>query len=205
MVAVQLFLRLFRRKPRPRAILDLPVSVLEALALEPVITGAQADFINHRMQKLQPTEVERIRSDALLLSIDEQGGSIPIQPGSMSDSVITETARRAGLIEDSSGVWRMTADGTARVSELTDDPHRRDWIRFVEDRIGETLTVTCPSCGTCQQGHWMRPTLGCPACHHRFQLRESAAVIRRGRRHRVVACSGDCQPGEVNVQAAIES
>lgn len=183
-ITLQVFLRILGRKPKPRAVPDLPLSVLETLALEPVITGPQAEFINLRMQRLQPAEVERIRGDALLLSIEELGGSLPIQPGSTSDSIVAETARRAGLIDRSGDAWRLTADGAARVAELMDDPHRRDWIRFVESRIAENLTVTCPSCGTCQQGHWMRPTLGCPSCHRRFQLTESAAIIRRGQRRR---------------------
>lgn len=187
------FAKLFQRRPEPRVVLDLPIAVLESLAHEPVINGSQADCINHRLQQLKPIELESIRSDAFLLAFEEHGGSIPIRPGSLSSSVVTEIARRAGLIEETDGAWRLTPEGMSRLGELNGDREHRDWVQFVESRMMETLTVTCPKCSATQQGHWMRATLGCPSCHHRFQLRESVAVVRCGRPRRAAPCSGECQ------------
>jgi hypothetical protein len=64
---------------------------------------------------------------------------------------------------------------------LLEDPDRT-WDHFVEDRLEESLQVSCPHCGATQMGHWLRPTLGCASCHRRFRLRESRLVVPLRRR-----------------------
>ena len=173
----QLFARRLRGREPPPDSADLPLSVLEALARESVMTGAQADFITRRFQQLKPSALEQVRNDALLLAIHGRGGSVPVAPGYPPDSFAIESALRAGLIEQANGSLEMTPAGQSRVQVLVADQPAREWVQFVERRLDETLTVGCPHCGASQQGHWLRPTLACTSCHRRFKLRDSSSVV----------------------------
>jgi peptidoglycan/xylan/chitin deacetylase (PgdA/CDA1 family)/uncharacterized lipoprotein YddW (UPF0748 family) len=169
-VATLTCLLLLRLRPHHRApadVVELPLSALEALALEPALRGDQAILITQRLQKLEPAEIERIRSDALLLRIHDAGGRV---------AVAADGAVRAGLVREAGGLCQLTPAGTERLRVILADPSDRAWPRFVEDRLDESLLVTCPACGAAQHGHWLRPTLGCPHCHRRFALRASPTV-----------------------------
>jgi len=166
-----------RPRKRPPHAPDLPLPVLQTLARETLMTGTQADFISQRLQKLKPAEVERIRSDALLLAIAERGGEMPAAVGSPADSMAAETSLAQGLIEEVAGHWRLTTPGSTRLRELLAHSASLNWVQFVNSRLDETLLVACPHCGANQQGRWLRPTLGCPTCHRRFPLRDSLAVV----------------------------
>jgi peptidoglycan/xylan/chitin deacetylase (PgdA/CDA1 family) len=99
---------------------ELPLSILESLAIELKLTGPQAQLIVQRLQVLRPADLRRIQS---------------------------ASCNNCG-----------------------------EWDRFVEERLGESLRVTCPTCGAVLAGLWLRPTLGCPSCHHRFPIHQSPAV-----------------------------
>jgi hypothetical protein len=180
-VATLTVLLVLRHRPQPRAAADVPefpLSALAALAVEPVLRGDQAILITQRLQSLEPAEIDRIQSDALLLQIHGAGGIMPVATGDEPGTAPgrAERAVRAGLVRDAGGRWQLTPAGTERVRTLLTDRSDRTWERFVEDRLAESLRVTCPGCGASQHGHWLRPTLGCPKCHRRFALRASPAV-----------------------------
>jgi hypothetical protein len=119
-----LLLRVHQR-PMPAPVPQLPVPVLEVLARQTVLTGAQAACITDCLEKLGSEELARIERTLSGLQVPESGS---------------------------------------------------DWDRFVHARLQEPLEVICPSCGTRQGGHWLRPILGCAHCQKRFLLRDSPAV-----------------------------
>jgi peptidoglycan/xylan/chitin deacetylase (PgdA/CDA1 family) len=173
-----------RSRHRPSAVPDLPLSALEALAGEPILRGDQAVFITQRLQKLQPAEIDQIRGDALLRRIHEADGDLPVESVAADPAgpVMLQCALRAGLVRDSGGGWQLTPAGSERLRAILADGSDQAWEQFVANRLDESLQVTCPGCGATQMGHWLCPTLGCPSCHRRFSLRESATVRPRKRR-----------------------
>jgi peptidoglycan/xylan/chitin deacetylase (PgdA/CDA1 family) len=176
-LAVQWLAGAFRRLKQQPHTTALPLPVLKTLANEPLLTGAQAEFISERLRLLKPADLERIRNDALLLSITDRGGEAPLRSGSAAETMTIESALASGLIEKLAGGWRLAASGLARLRDVRSDRDLLDCVQFVENRLNETLEVECPHCHTNQPGHWMRATLGCPTCHHRFPLRDSPAVV----------------------------
>jgi hypothetical protein len=75
----------------------------------------------------------------------------------------------------------LTPAGSDRLRAILADRSDRTWEQFVENRLDESLLVTCPNCGSSQRGHWLRPTLGCAKCHRRFALGTSPTVMPRRR------------------------
>jgi hypothetical protein len=177
-VLLILVLRL-RDRRRPEVLPELPLSVLESLAGEPTLRGEQTIFITRSLQRLQAAEVDRIRSDALLLHIHEAGGDLPLK--TLTDDpagpIRLQCALRAGLVREAGGRWRLTPAGLDRLHLILAQGTDRAWEQFVEDRLEESLQVTCPHCGATPIAHWLCTTVGCPSCHRRFSLRESAAVV----------------------------
>ncbi len=57
---------------------ELPLAALEGLAAEPTLRGDQTVFITQKLQRLESAELDRIRSDGLLLTIHEAGGDLPL-------------------------------------------------------------------------------------------------------------------------------
>ncbi|HZW32106.1 MAG TPA: polysaccharide deacetylase family protein [Isosphaeraceae bacterium] len=180
---VILVLRL-RDRRRPPVLPDLPLSALECLAGEPALRGDQALFITQSLQRLEAAEVDRIRSDTLLLRIHEAGGDLPAEASAEDPAgpIQLQCALRAGLVREASGCWRLTPAGSDRLRRLLAEETDRAWEQFVEDRLEESLQVTCPHCGATPIAHWLRPTVGCPSCHRRFSLRECATVVPHRRR-----------------------
>ena len=178
-----LVLRL-RDRRRPPALPELPLSALESLAGEPALRGDQTLFITQSLQRLQAAEVDRIRGDSLLLRIHEAGGDLPIE--ALTDDpagpIRVQCAVRAGLVREAGGHWRLTPAGSDRLRLILAEETDRAWEQFVEDRLEESLQVTCPHCGGTPIAHWLRPTVGCPSCHRRFSLRECATVVPHRRR-----------------------
>jgi peptidoglycan/xylan/chitin deacetylase (PgdA/CDA1 family) len=176
-LVAQWLTRTFRRLRPQRHIPELPLPVLKALADQPLISGAQAEFISRRLQPLTSADLDRIRSDALLVAIADRGGETRFGSGSVAETMTVETALASGLIEQSPRGARLATAGAARLRDLLADPVRLEWVQFVENRLHETLLLKCPHCGTDQPGHWLHSKLGCPTCHHRFSLRDSPAVV----------------------------
>jgi peptidoglycan/xylan/chitin deacetylase (PgdA/CDA1 family)/uncharacterized lipoprotein YddW (UPF0748 family) len=190
-VTVLLVLRL-RPWHRHRPATDLPefpLSALEALAVEPVIRGDQAILITQRLQTLEPAEIDRIHRDVFLLRIHHAGGIVPVATADETQTAPVmaraeteaECAVRAGFVRDAGGCWQLTPAGADRLRAILANRSDRTWEQFVENRLDESLLVTCPNCGSSQHGHWLRPTLGCPQCHRRFALRASPTVMPRNR------------------------
>jgi hypothetical protein len=182
-VLLILVLRL-RDHRRPPALPDLPLSALECLAGEPTLRGEQTIFITRSLQRLRAAEVDRIRSDALLLQIHQAGGDLPVETlnDDPAGSIRLQCALRAELVREAGGRWRLSSAGLDRLRMILAEATDRAWEQFVEDRLEESLQVTCPHCGATPISHWLCPTVGCPSCHRRFSLRESAAVVPH-RRH----------------------
>jgi hypothetical protein len=172
-----------RKGRRPATVPELPLSVLDRLAGERTLRGEQTVFITQRLARLQAGELDRIRSDSLLLHIHEAGGDLPLESADEPAGPLSvQCAIRAGLIRDGGGCWQLTHAGLDRLRAILADETDRAWDRFVEDRLAEWLVVTCPHCSATQTGHWLRPTLGCPSCHARFSLCEVATVMPQKRR-----------------------
>jgi peptidoglycan/xylan/chitin deacetylase (PgdA/CDA1 family) len=172
------------RRRRPPDLPDLPLSALEGLVGEPTLPGSLTAFITQRLQRLQAAHLDRIRGDAFLLHIHESGGNAPVE--SVHDDpagpIRMQCALRAGLVHEAGGYWRPTPTGSDRLRAILADDSDRTWEQFIEERLGESLQVTCPHCGATQIGHWLRPSLGCPSCHRRFSLRDSDTVVPHRRR-----------------------
>ena len=160
------------------ALPELPLPVLEALATEPQLTGTQAAMIVRRLQVLKPEELERIRAKSLLLRLSEAGGQLrDVDAEALDPGCLTITrAKEAGWIRDVDWTWSLTPEGRRYLDFLMSQSDSRHWDRFVEDRLGESLIVTCPTCDSKLAGLWLRPTMGCPSCHRRFPIEESPAV-----------------------------
>ncbi len=157
---------------------ELPPRILEALLTEPRLTGPQAAMIVRRLQALEPDTLELIRTKSLLCRLCEAGGQLrdgelqAFDPGGLTIA----KAKEAGWISVADWTWSMTPDGRQFLDFLMSQTDSRDWDRFVLDRLGESLEVTCPTCGTALEGLWLPPTLGCPSCHHRFPIEASPEV-----------------------------
>jgi hypothetical protein len=54
---------------------------------------------------------------------------------------------------------------------------RQSWDHFVLARLDESLSVTCPTYGAELPGLWLRASLGCLSCHHRFPIHQSPTVL----------------------------
>jgi hypothetical protein len=177
--AVGLFwaVRTHSREPVP-AFPELPLSVLETLAAESEMTGPQASLIVRRLESLGPTELARIRTKSLLSRVSEAGGQLAdsdafaLDPGRLT----INKATAAGWIRDVDGNWSLTPQGRRFLDELMSQHDLQHWDRFVAERLGESLKVACPTCGAVLASLWLRPTLGCLSCHHRFPIDQSPAV-----------------------------
>ena len=172
---------------------ELPLSVLEVLAAEPKLTGPLAAVIVRRLQALCPDELEWIRTHSLLFRLLESGGQFPdgeldaLDPGRLA---VTK-AKGAGWIRLAGETWYLTSDGRQMLKFMASREDSRHWRPFVDRRNGESLLVTCPTCGERVESHWLRPTLDCPSCHHRFAIEESPAVtVRTGRSSSAVGILG---------------
>jgi hypothetical protein len=185
-VAALTLLLVLRLRPQHRSLADVaefPLSALEALAVEPVIRGDQAILVTQRLQTLDPSEIDRIHSDGLLLRIHGAGGTLPVGTGDEPGTApfMAGCAVRAGFVRDAGGLWQLTPAGSDRLRTILADRSDRTWVQFVEDRLHESLLVTCPGCGSSQRGHWLCPNLACTKCHRRIALRESPTVMPRKR------------------------
>ncbi len=181
-VALLWALRSRSRSPAP-ALPELPLSVLEALAAESNLTGAQAALIVRRLQALRPDELEWIRTYSLLFRLSSSGGQLPdagldaVDPGRLAIA----KAKEAGWVRQAGETWHLTPDGRQTLDFMASREDSRNWRPFVERRLGESLLVTCPTCGEMLESFWLRPALGCPSCHHRFPIEASPAVTVRSR------------------------
>ena len=168
------------KEPQP-ALPELPLSILEALAGEPKLTGPQAALIVGRLQSLCPDELEWIRTHSLLFRLLEEGGQFPdvgldaLDPGRLA----VTRAKEAGWIRNAGETWCLTSDGRQMLKFMASREDSRHWRPFVDRRLGESLLVTCPTCGDQLESLWLRPTLGCPSCHHRFPIERSPCVTVR--------------------------
>ncbi len=173
------------------ALPELPLSVLEALAAEPTLSGPLAAVIVRRLQALGPDELEWIRTHSLLFRLLEAGGQFPdvgidaLDPGRLA---VTK-AKDAGWIHNAGETWYLTSDGRQMLKFMASREDSRHWRPFVDRRLGESLLVTCPTCGEQLESLWLRPTLACPSCHHRFAIEESPCVtVRAGHSSSDPAC-----------------
>ena len=170
-----------RSKPPQPALPELPLPVLEVLAAEPKLTGPLAAVIVRRLQALCPDELEWIRTHSLLFRLLEAGGQFPdmgldaLDPGRLA---VTK-AKEAGWIRNAGETWYLTSDGRQMLKFMASREDSRQWRPFVDRRLGESLLVTCPTCGEQLESLWLRPTLDCPTCRHRFAIEESPAVTVR--------------------------
>ena len=157
---------------------DLPLPILEALVNEPRLTGPQAAVIGRRVHVLQPEELEQIRTKSLLFHLAEAGGRLrDAEIKALDRGCLTITrAKEAGWIHDADWTWSLTPEGRRMLDFLMSQADSRNWDRFVLDRLGESLLVTCPTCKASLAGLWLQPTMGCPSCHHRFRIEESPTV-----------------------------
>jgi hypothetical protein len=154
-----------RPRHRPAAeVPEFPLSVLESLAVEPVIRGDQAILITRRLQALEPSEIDRIQGDALLLRIHDAGGIVPVTTGdeTRTASAVAQCAVRAGFVRDAGGLWQLTPAGSDRVRAILADRSDRTWEQFVENRLNESLLVTCPNCGLLPARSLAAPDPGMP-------------------------------------------
>jgi hypothetical protein len=165
---------------------ELPVNVLETLAAEEVLTGPQSGLLLRRLLALGPAELERIWTVALLRDLGERNGDDHRFDSSAvgANPIALARARAAGWIDEADGLPFLTSTGR---QHLDASPNRSDsptWVRFVEARLSESLTVTCPSCASSLPGLWLRGTYGCPSCHIRFPIEQSPTVVIHGRKRR---------------------
>ena len=165
------------RRPRAEPV-ELPLAALEALAAEPSLTGAQAAQVTRRLQRILPADLDRLRVDALLRAVEAAGGALGVEAILEADpgGIGLAGATRQGLIAARGDRSELTPSGRARLAADI-DPAARRWDDFVEARLREPLRVTCPGCGAVQNGHWLRPNLGCAACHRRFTIERSPSVV----------------------------
>lgn len=145
-----------RSRTQTLALPELPLASLEALATESELTGPQAALIVRRLQTLESNEMDAIRKKLLLLGRSGAGGE-------SSDVEITEPDPG-------------TPEGRQLLGQLATGANSVNWDQFVEDRLGELLLVTCPTCRAMLRSLWLRPNVGCPSCHHRFSIHESPVV-----------------------------
>jgi hypothetical protein len=102
---------------------------------------------------------------------------VPELPLAVLEALATElelTGPQAALIVRRLQALKPTE--LERIQAKKSHAETRHWDRFVQERLGESLMVTCPTCGSMLSGLWLRPTMGCPSCHHRFLIEESPAV-----------------------------
>jgi hypothetical protein len=169
-----------RNRSRKRALRfpEMPLPALEAIAAAREMTGPQAALIVQQLQALSPSELSRIQTNALLSSLSKAGGQLrEIDPEVIVRGWLTVTeASESGLIRERQGTLSLVPEGRRRlVAQVPDDVgQRRD--RFVSERLGESLLVTCPICGAALAAMWLQPTLDCPSCHHRFPIHQSPFV-----------------------------
>jgi peptidoglycan/xylan/chitin deacetylase (PgdA/CDA1 family) len=174
---------------------ELPLSVLDALAAEPNMTGPLAAMIVRRLRQLRPADLDRIRTKSLLSRLREAGGQVSdvdlevLDPGRLA---ITQ-AKDAGWVRDVGLRWCLTPEGRRLLDELVSQNNSEHWDRFIEERLDESLLVTCPTCRTVLAGLWLRPTLGCHSCHHRFPIHQSPAVTIESRAHSAPTGTGYMQ------------
>jgi hypothetical protein len=163
---------------------EMPLSVLTALASEPELTGPQANVIVRHLQALNPSELERIWAEGLLTSLSEAGGWLRIEEAEALDpgSLAISRALEEKWIHNNGQAWALTPEGQRFLDGRTSRDDSRRLARFVEERLGESLVVICPTCGAELAGLWLRPTLGCPSCHHRFPIHNSPTVSVQARK-----------------------
>ncbi len=145
-----------RSRTQTPAFPELPLASLEALATESELTGPQAALIVRRLLTLESNEMDAIRKKLVLLGRSGAGGE-------SSDVEITEPDPG-------------TPEGRQLLGHLATGANSVNWDQFVEDRLGELLLVTCPTCRAMLRSLWLRPNVGCPSCHHRFSIHESPVV-----------------------------
>ncbi len=162
---------------------DMPLSVLDALTSESELTGAQAYVIVRRLQALRPADLDRVRAACLMSRLAKAGGRLRIEDAKALDpgDLTISKAKAAGWIRSDGQACALTPEGRRLLDDEASQDDSRPWIHFVEERLGESLLVTCPTCGAKLPGLWLRPTLGCPSCHHRFPIHDSPAVTVRAR------------------------
>jgi hypothetical protein len=162
-----------------------PLSILRPPAALPKLTGSQAGLIIHRLKSLDGAELERIKRTSILHEFAEAGGQLPDSDATALDPSRLTIGRlkKDGYIHERGDTWLLIAKGRrfleGKVRTGDGDPESRD--DFVLERLGESLRVTCPTCGSILAGLWPRPTLSCPSCHHRSAIEESPAVTVDGR------------------------
>jgi hypothetical protein len=76
---------------------------------------------------------------------------------------------------------RIQRSSLLPLDDVESNENFTNWDRFAEERLGESLLVECPSCEAVLGGIWLRPTIGCPSCHHRFLIEESPFVTIQDR------------------------
>jgi hypothetical protein len=161
----------------------MPLSVLTALASEPELTGPQANVIVRRVQALNPSELERTWAEGLLTRLSEAGGWLRIEEAEALDpgSLAISRALEEKSIHNNGQAWALTQEGRRFLDGRASRDDSRRLARFVEERVGESLVVICPTCGAELAGLWLRSTLGCPSCHHRFPIHNSPTVSVQAR------------------------
>ncbi len=167
-----------RSKPQTLAMPDLPLTILEALAAESSLTGPQAALIVRRLQSMEPTEQRAIRKKLVLVRRSKAGGqgwdvdSTEPEPGALAIA----RANHMNGNHDTDENRYVTPEVRQFLGHLANGAGARHWDQFVEDRLRESLLVTCPTCQATLPSLWLRPNVGCPSCHHRFPIHESPAV-----------------------------
>ena len=123
-----------RSKASRQALPELPLSVLEALAAEPRLTGPLAAVIVHRLHALCPDELEWIRTHSLLFRLLEAGGQFPdvgldaIDPGRLA----LTRAKEAGWIRNAGESWCLTPEGRQMLKFMASREDSRHWRPFVD-------------------------------------------------------------------------
>jgi peptidoglycan/xylan/chitin deacetylase (PgdA/CDA1 family) len=120
-----------RKRRRAATVPELPLSVLESLACERALRGDQTVFITQRLGRLQAVELDRIRSDSLLLRIHEAGGELPLEAAAEPAGPLSlQCAIGAGLIRDGGDCWQLTHAGLDRLRAVLADETDRAWGRL---------------------------------------------------------------------------
>ena len=111
----------------------------------------------------------------LMSRLAKGGGRLRIEDTKALDpgDLTISKARAAGWIRSDGQACALTPECKRLLDDEASRDDSRPWIHFVEERLGESLLVTCPTCAAELPELWLRPTLGCPSCHHRFPIHDS--------------------------------
>lgn len=149
----------------------------DEIKMRPIPPSACA-IISSVISRYGSRDVEKNRLTAVLDACDRTGGSIA---DILSDLSVTREWNNLGihylhecgaldLIVIVDGIAELTAEGRTELEKAQSDGFDREIWEFVERRLHETLTATCPDCGAPNLAHWFWSDVECRNCESAFKL-----------------------------------